>query len=159
MGQEELASFNFALSIHAAAPRIEAHYHYYVNSLEPIMGRLYDSTCGVWLQWSHKQVCDTGGDFEDMLNSWERYRKYEILLLFECFVCRKVLTASLAIDGGFSLTGYWRHKRTNQRPSFMPISKPQISNSSTRYSGIMPNKGYLPIACDTSPRLMERGAL
>ncbi|PWW80615.1 Glycosyltransferase Family 24 protein [Tuber magnatum] len=66
--QEELASFNFALSIHAAAPRIEAHYHYYGNSLEPMMGRLYEATCEVWLQWSHKQVCSTGGDFKDMLN-------------------------------------------------------------------------------------------
>lgn len=159
MGQEELASFNFALSIHAAAPRIEAHYHYYVNSLEPMMGRLYNATCGVWLQWSHKQVCDTGGDFKDMLKSWERYQKYKILPLFECFVCRKVLMASLAIDGGFSLTECWRRKRTNQPPSFTLISKPQISNNFTRYSEIMPNKGYLPIACDTSPRPTERGVL
>ncbi|KAG0132881.1 UDP-glucose:glycoprotein glucosyltransferase-domain-containing protein [Tuber indicum] len=81
--QEELASFNFALSIHAAAPRIEAHYHYYENSLEPIMGRLYEATCEVWLQWSQKQICGTDGDFKDMLKSFERYRNNRRKLQFD----------------------------------------------------------------------------
>ena len=74
---EVLASFNFALSIHAAAPRIEAHYHYYKNSLEPLMGRAYEPGCRVWLQWGDKQVCGTGGDLKDMLRSSEKQRKQE----------------------------------------------------------------------------------
>lgn len=71
----ELASFNLALSIHAAAPRIEAHYHYYENQLEPQMGKLYKPGCETWLQWSHKQICSTTGDYKEMLGSWERYPK------------------------------------------------------------------------------------
>lgn len=75
ISQEELASFNLALSIHAAAPRIEAHYHFYESMLEPRMGKLFKPDCAVWLQWSHKQICKTTGDYRDMLGSWERYPK------------------------------------------------------------------------------------
>ncbi|KAL7270804.1 killer toxin resistant protein [Rhizina undulata] len=80
---EELASFNFALSIHSAAPRIEAHYHYYDTALEPLMGKLYNPNCSVWLQWSHKQVCDTTGDILSMLKSWERYPNERKKLQFD----------------------------------------------------------------------------
>jgi UDP-glucose:glycoprotein glucosyltransferase len=70
---EELSSFNLALSIHAAAPRIEAHFHYYENNLEPIMGKLYNSSCAAWLQWDSKQTCHLEGDYRDMMNGLERY--------------------------------------------------------------------------------------
>lgn len=73
---EELASFNLALSIHAVAPRIQAHYHYYENMLEPRMGKRYSPDCAVWLQWAHKQVCETTGDYREMMLSWERYPKW-----------------------------------------------------------------------------------
>lgn len=73
---EELASFDLALSIHAAAPRIEAHYHYYENMLEPRMGKRYSPDCAVWLLWAHKQVCQTTGDYREMMLGWERYPKW-----------------------------------------------------------------------------------
>lgn len=79
----ELASFNLALSIHAAAPRIEAHYHYYENQLEPQMGKLYKPGCETWLQWSHKQICSTTGDYKEMLGSWERYPNERRKLQFD----------------------------------------------------------------------------
>lgn len=61
------ASFNMALSIHAAAPRIEAHYQYYENSLQPRMGKDYDPKCEAWVQWGGKQLCRLeGGELEDM---------------------------------------------------------------------------------------------
>ncbi|KAF8477194.1 UDP-glucose:Glycoprotein glucosyltransferase-domain-containing protein [Kalaharituber pfeilii] len=66
-----LSSFNLALSIHAAAPRIEAHYRYYENSLEPLMGKSYKPKCRVWLQWSKKQHCHQ--DIASVLDSWERF--------------------------------------------------------------------------------------
>lgn len=71
-GPDELSAFNFALSIHAAAPRIEAHYHYYAHSLEPLMGRLFDPSCPAWVLWASKQRCAADG-LEDILANHERF--------------------------------------------------------------------------------------
>jgi UDP-glucose:glycoprotein glucosyltransferase len=67
----ELSSFNLALSIHAAAPRIEAHYHYYDNNLVPQMGEHFDPACKVWVLWGSKQICEWDGDFNDMIAGQE----------------------------------------------------------------------------------------
>jgi UDP-glucose:glycoprotein glucosyltransferase len=69
----ELSSFNLTLSIHAAAPRIEAHYHYYENNLVPIMGKFFNSSCKVWVQWASKQTCEFEGEFTDMIAGHERF--------------------------------------------------------------------------------------
>jgi UDP-glucose:glycoprotein glucosyltransferase len=69
----ELSSFNLALSIHAAAPRVEAHYHYYENSLVPLMGKFFDPACKVWVLWGSKQTCEWEGDFHDMILGQERF--------------------------------------------------------------------------------------
>jgi UDP-glucose:glycoprotein glucosyltransferase len=54
---EALASFKFALSIHSAAPRIEAHYQYYQTSVEPNMMAAQDAACPVWVHFDDKQYC------------------------------------------------------------------------------------------------------
>ncbi|KAF8536031.1 UDP-glucose:Glycoprotein glucosyltransferase-domain-containing protein [Trichophaea hybrida] len=79
----ELSSFNLALSIHAAAPRIEAHYHYYENSLVPIMGKLFNSSCQVWVQWSSKQTCEWEGEFADMITGHQRFPNNRRKLQFD----------------------------------------------------------------------------
>lgn len=71
-GPEELSAFNFALSIHAAAPRIEAHYHYYTHSLEPLMGRLFDPSCPAWVLWASKQRC-AAEELDDIVAGHERF--------------------------------------------------------------------------------------
>ena len=72
---QALSSFNFALSIHSTAPRIEAHYRYYEDSLEPLLGKAYKKRCKAWLMWSQKQHCNMVSAV-DTINSWERYPKY-----------------------------------------------------------------------------------
>ena len=69
-----LSSFNLALSINSAAPRIEAHYRYYEDTLEPVMGASYKPQCRVWLQWSQKQHCTKS--IESMISTWERFPKF-----------------------------------------------------------------------------------
>lgn len=68
-----LSSFNFALSIHSATPRIEAHYKYYDNTLEPLMGVSYNPQCNVWLQWSSRQHCSSL--VESLVSTPEKFPK------------------------------------------------------------------------------------
>ena len=59
---DALSSFQFALSIHSAAPRIEAHYHYYDTSVEPSMMIAQDAACPVWVHFDKKQYCSPALD-------------------------------------------------------------------------------------------------
>ena len=55
---EALSSFKFALSLHAAAPRIEAHYQYYNTSVRlGGMMAAQDAACPVWVYLDGKQYC------------------------------------------------------------------------------------------------------
>ena len=54
---DALSSFQFALSIHSAAPRIEAHYQYYNTSVEPSLMVAQDAACPVWVHFNGKQYC------------------------------------------------------------------------------------------------------
>ncbi|KAL9099734.1 MAG: hypothetical protein Q9163_004812 [Psora crenata] len=54
---EFLSSFQFALSIHSAAPRIEAHYQYYDTSIAPSLMVAQDAACPVWVHFNGKQYC------------------------------------------------------------------------------------------------------
>ncbi|KAK5168775.1 killer toxin resistant protein [Saxophila tyrrhenica] len=47
--EEDLSSFDLALSIHSAAPRIEAHYQYYNTSVKPTFGSDSQEGCETWL--------------------------------------------------------------------------------------------------------------
>ena len=54
---EALSAFQFALSIHSAAPRIEAHYQYYNTSVEPLLMVAQDAACPIWVHFDGKQYC------------------------------------------------------------------------------------------------------
>lgn len=54
---DALSSFNFALSIHSAAPRIEAHYQYYKTTVESSLMVAQDAACPVWVHFDGKQYC------------------------------------------------------------------------------------------------------
>ncbi|KAL8940480.1 MAG: hypothetical protein Q9216_002809 [Gyalolechia sp. 2 TL-2023] len=56
-GSDALSSLQFALSIHSAAPRIEAHYQYYNTSVEPSLMVAQDAACPVWVHFEGKQYC------------------------------------------------------------------------------------------------------
>ncbi|TKA54389.1 hypothetical protein B0A55_13077, partial [Friedmanniomyces simplex] len=45
---EDLSSFDFALSIHSAAPRVEAHYQYYRTAVKPVLEFEDDGDCSTW---------------------------------------------------------------------------------------------------------------
>ena len=59
---DALASFEFALSIHSAAPRIEAHYQYYDASVESPLMVAQDAACPVWVHFEGKQYCSPALD-------------------------------------------------------------------------------------------------
>ena len=59
---EALSAFQFALSIHSATPRIEAHYHYYDTSVEPSLMIAQDAACPVWVHFDGKQYCSPALD-------------------------------------------------------------------------------------------------
>lgn len=54
---EALASFDFALSVRSAAPRIEAHYQFYKTSVEPSLAAEQTESCEIWVSFHGKQYC------------------------------------------------------------------------------------------------------
>ncbi|EUC49820.1 glycosyltransferase family 24 protein [Bipolaris oryzae ATCC 44560] len=54
---EALASFEFALSVRSAAPRIEAHYQFYNTSVEPSLSAKQTEACDLWVSFHGKQYC------------------------------------------------------------------------------------------------------
>jgi UDP-glucose:glycoprotein glucosyltransferase len=54
---EALASFEFALSVRSAAPRIEAHYQFYKTSVEPSLAAEQTDACEIWVSFTGKQYC------------------------------------------------------------------------------------------------------
>ncbi|OCL08657.1 glycosyltransferase family 24 protein [Glonium stellatum] len=61
---ETLSSFQFALSIHSAAPRIEAHYQFYNTSVEPSLQAVQGTDCEAWVALNDKQFCSPHLDVE-----------------------------------------------------------------------------------------------
>ncbi|KAL2115102.1 hypothetical protein VTJ04DRAFT_10765 [Mycothermus thermophilus] len=56
MNPEALSMFKLSLSLHTAAPRIEAHYQYYASGVEPLL--FGDQTkCAQWLYMDGYQFC------------------------------------------------------------------------------------------------------
>ncbi len=53
---ESLSTFKLALSMRAAAPRIEAHYQYYDTAVTPSLGEAEDD-CEEWVLLNKKQYC------------------------------------------------------------------------------------------------------
>ncbi|KPI35241.1 UDP-glucose:glycoprotein glucosyltransferase [Cyphellophora attinorum] len=54
---EALSSFKFALSLHEAAPRIQAHLQHYNTSVQPNMMAAQDAVCPVWVHFDGQQYC------------------------------------------------------------------------------------------------------
>ena len=54
---EALSSFKFALSLHAAAPRIQAQFQYYNTSVQPHLPAAQDAACPVWVYFEGQQYC------------------------------------------------------------------------------------------------------
>ncbi|KAK3622137.1 killer toxin resistant protein [Elasticomyces elasticus] len=56
---EDLSSFDFALSIHSAAPRVEAHYQYYNTAVRPHLNDDDDTGCETWahVPFSGQRYC------------------------------------------------------------------------------------------------------
>ncbi|KAF1930256.1 glycosyltransferase family 24 protein [Didymella exigua CBS 183.55] len=54
---ETLASFNLALSVRSAAPRIEAHYQFYKTSVEPSLESEQGENCQLWVSLNGQQYC------------------------------------------------------------------------------------------------------
>lgn len=52
---EELSTFNMALSLRTASPRIEAHYQYYESSVGPVAGDVED--CLNWVLFDGNRYC------------------------------------------------------------------------------------------------------
>ena len=59
---ESLSSFQFALSLHEAAPRIQAHLQYYNTSVQPNMMAAQDAVCPVWVHFDGQQYCSPALD-------------------------------------------------------------------------------------------------
>jgi UDP-glucose:glycoprotein glucosyltransferase len=59
---ETLSAYQFALSMRASAPRIEAHYQYYHTAVEPSLKAKEDISCPVWVHFDGKQYCSPALD-------------------------------------------------------------------------------------------------
>ncbi|KAF2272120.1 UDP-glucose:glyco protein glucosyltransferase precursor [Westerdykella ornata] len=55
---ETLASFQFALSVRSAAPRIEAHYQFYNTSVVPSLQGDQGEGCETWVSFGGEQYCN-----------------------------------------------------------------------------------------------------
>lgn len=72
---ELLSSFELALSIHNAAPRIEAHYQYYRTSIEPLLEKSKSKDCEAWLEFTGRQFCSPQFEKEDATIEGLRYKE------------------------------------------------------------------------------------
>lgn len=68
LGTEDLSSFDYALAIHSAAPRIEAHYQYYNTSVVPTIAKEREGYAGcdtwVYVPFSGQKYCSPDLDKE-----------------------------------------------------------------------------------------------
>ncbi|KAF2848212.1 glycosyltransferase family 24 protein [Plenodomus tracheiphilus IPT5] len=73
---EALASFDFALSVRSAAPRIEAHYQFYKTSVEPSLAAEQTKDCEIWVSFHGKQYCSP--HLEEPFGDIKSERTYEL---------------------------------------------------------------------------------
>lgn len=52
-----LSSFQLALSLRSAAPRIQAHYQFYRTAVEPVIANRSPEECPQWVHFVGKQYC------------------------------------------------------------------------------------------------------
>ncbi|KAI4667541.1 uncharacterized protein J4E79_002230 [Alternaria viburni] len=73
---EALASFDLALSIRSAAPRIEAHYQFYNTSVEPSLKAEQNEKCEIWASFHGKQYCSV--HLDEPFGDIESERTYQL---------------------------------------------------------------------------------
>jgi UDP-glucose:glycoprotein glucosyltransferase len=56
-----LGSFELGLSLHTAAPKIEAYYQFYNTSIVPSLSGKYKEECETWVFWRGEQICSPVG--------------------------------------------------------------------------------------------------
>ncbi|RMZ83351.1 hypothetical protein DV737_g1697, partial [Chaetothyriales sp. CBS 132003] len=54
---EALSSFKLAFSLHASAPRVQAHFQYYNRTISPHLPAAQDAVCPAWVQLDGQQYC------------------------------------------------------------------------------------------------------
>jgi UDP-glucose:glycoprotein glucosyltransferase len=94
-----LASFEFALSVRSAAPRIEAHYQFYRTSVETSLVAGQTKECEIWASFHSKQYCSVHLDDLPRSIESERYAELELLDCRHANVC----TAHI----NYLSTAYW----------------------------------------------------
>jgi Thioredoxin-like domain len=72
-----LGSFELGLSLHNAAPKIEAYYQFYNTSVVPSLGDKYIS-CDTWVYWRGQQLC-AGEGLETRLRDAPPENLYSVL--------------------------------------------------------------------------------
>ncbi|KAJ4366515.1 killer toxin resistant protein [Ascochyta clinopodiicola] len=75
---ETLASFNLALSVRSAAPRIEAHYQFYKTSVEPSLEAEQGKNCQLWVSLGGQQYCTPHIDDGEPTGSIKNERTHEL---------------------------------------------------------------------------------
>ncbi|KNG45048.1 glycosyltransferase family 24 protein [Stemphylium lycopersici] len=73
---EALASFEFALSVRSAAPRIESHYQFYKTSVEPSLVAEQTKACDIWVSFHGKQYCSV--HLDEPFGAIESERTYQL---------------------------------------------------------------------------------
>ncbi|KAH7118897.1 UDP-glucose:glycoprotein glucosyltransferase-like protein [Dendryphion nanum] len=73
---ETLSSFQLALSVRSAAPRIEAHYQFYNTSVEPSLESKQGGDCETWVAFRGKQYCDP--ELKESQGGLKGERTYEL---------------------------------------------------------------------------------
>lgn len=72
---ETLSSFEYAFSIHSAAPRIQAHYQYYNDSILPSVQENGNIECDSWIYFNGQQYCSPDLAASTAAGSFERYER------------------------------------------------------------------------------------
>lgn len=69
-----MGSFELGLSLHTAAPKIEAYYQFYETNVVPSLTE-HDESCQSWVYWQGKQIC-TPDDLETTLRQGTDEQRY-----------------------------------------------------------------------------------
>ncbi|MCJ1420450.1 hypothetical protein MMC32_006807 [Xylographa parallela] len=132
---DALSSFQLALSVHAAAPRIEAHYQYYTTSVESSLMVAQDAACPAWVHFDGKQYCSP-----TLERAQQDFKGTQQDLPFDhvLSLSPELPVSTLYVDINSPLFAYFHHTlsntaRTGQtsyriryRPSFSATGQPLI---------------------------------
>ena len=118
---EALSTFNLALSLRSAAPRIEAHYQYYTTGVAPHLSSSSDEQCDPWVLIDGKQFCSPSAD--------ESNAKTIENLYVNCYATK---CNPLTSPGLLKIYPSTMFLGLGKMPSCMPTSRPLDSVPSTR---------------------------